>query len=33
MTDLIRFQKAFEASARLVSLVDQMLDTVVNMKR
>lgn len=33
MTDLIRFQKAFEASARLVSLVDQMLDTVLNMKR
>lgn len=33
MTDLIRFQKAFEASARLVSLVDEMLDTVVNMKR
>ena len=33
MTDLIRFQKAFEASARLVSLVDDMLDTVVNMKR
>ncbi len=33
MTDLIRFQRAFEASARLVSLVDDMLDTVVNMKR
>lgn len=33
MTDLIRFQKAFEASARLVSVVDEMLDTVLNMKR
>jgi flagellar hook-associated protein 1 FlgK len=33
MTDLIRFQKAFEASARLVTVVDGMLDTVLNMKR
>lgn len=33
MTDLIRYQKAFEASARLVSMVDEMLDTVLNMKR
>lgn len=33
MTDLIRFQKAFEASARLVSLVDEMLDVVIGMKR
>lgn len=31
MTDLIRFQKAFEASARLVSMVDEMLDTVLHM--
>jgi flagellar hook-associated protein 1 FlgK len=33
MTDLIRFQKAFEASARLITVVDEMLDTVLNMKR
>ncbi len=33
MTDLIKFQKAFEASARLVSIVDEMLDVVVSMKR
>lgn len=33
MTDLIKFQKAFEASARLVSIVDEMLDTVIGMKR
>lgn len=33
MTDLIKFQKAFEASARLVNIVDEMLDTVLNMKR
>lgn len=33
MTDLIRFQKAFEASARLITTIDEMLDTVVNLKR
>lgn len=33
MTDLIKYQKAFEASARLVSLVDEMLDIVIGMKR
>ena len=33
MTDLIKFQKAFEASARLVSIVDEMLDVVIGMKR
>jgi len=33
MTTLMKFQKAFEASARLISTVDEMLDTVVNMKR
>jgi flagellar hook-associated protein 1 len=33
MTDLIRFQKAFEASARLITTIADMLDTVVNMKR
>jgi len=33
MTDLTRFQKAFSASARLITTVDDMLDTIVNMKR
>jgi flagellar hook-associated protein 1 FlgK len=33
MTDLIRYQRAFEASARMVRLVDDMLETVMNMKR
>lgn len=33
MTDLIRFQRAFEASARLITTVDEMLETVVNLKR
>lgn len=33
MTDLTRFQKAFAASARLVTVIDEMLDTLVNMKR
>jgi flagellar hook-associated protein 1 len=33
MTSLLTFQKAFEASARLITTVDEMLDTVVNLKR
>jgi len=33
MTDLIRFQRAFQASARLVTTVDDMLEIVVSMKR
>jgi flagellar hook-associated protein 1 FlgK len=33
MTDLTRFQKAFAASARLITTVDEMLETLVNMKR
>ncbi|MDX1951363.1 MAG: flagellar hook-associated protein FlgK [Verrucomicrobiota bacterium] len=33
MTDLIKYQKAFEASARLITTVDEMLDTVVNLIR
>ena len=32
MTDLVRFQKAYQASARIITTVDQMLDTVLNMK-
>lgn len=31
MTDLVKFQKAFEASARLITTVDEMLETVINM--
>jgi flagellar hook-associated protein 1 len=33
MTDLIKYQKAFEASARLVVTVDEMLQTVLGLKR
>jgi flagellar hook-associated protein 1 FlgK len=33
MTDLMKFQKAYQASARLITTVDDMLDTVLNMKR
>jgi flagellar hook-associated protein 1 len=33
MTDLVKFQKAFEASARLINTVDEMLDTVLSLKR
>jgi flagellar hook-associated protein 1 len=33
MTNMMKFQKAFEASARLITTVDDMLDTVVNLKR
>ncbi len=33
MTDLMRFQKAFEASAKLIATVDEMLETLVNLKR
>lgn len=33
MTDLMKFQKAFDASAKLIATVDEMLDTVLNMKR
>jgi flagellar hook-associated protein 1 len=33
MTDLIKYQKAFQASARLITTLDTMLDTIVNLKR
>lgn len=33
MTDLTRFQAAFQASARLVTVVDDLLNTVVNLKQ
>ena len=33
MTNLVKFQKAYQASARLVTTIDEMLDTILNMKR
>lgn len=33
MSDLVKFQKAYEASAKLVNTVDEMLDTVISLKR
>jgi flagellar hook-associated protein 1 len=33
LTDLTRFQRAFQASARLISTIDSMLETVVNLKQ
>jgi flagellar hook-associated protein 1 FlgK len=33
MSDLIKYQRAFQASARLVSIIDQMLGEVVNLKQ
>ncbi len=33
MTDLVKFQKAYTASARLITIIDQMLEDVVNLKR
>ncbi|MBL9129325.1 MAG: hypothetical protein JNL97_16865, partial [Verrucomicrobiales bacterium] len=33
MTDLIRFQRAFQASARLINTVDEMLEIVMSLKR
>lgn len=33
MTDLVKYQKAFQASARIISTVDEMLSEVINLKR
>jgi len=33
MTDLIKFQRGFEASAKLITTIDEMLDIVMNLKR
>jgi len=33
MTQLVKYQRAFQASARLVSIVDDMLSTIVTMGR
>lgn len=33
MTDIVKYEKAFQASARLVATLSEMLDEVVNLKR
>lgn len=33
MTDLVKFQRAYQASARLISTIDEMLQTIVNLGR
>lgn len=33
MIDLIQFQKGFEASSKFLSTVDEMMDSVINLKR
>jgi flagellar hook-associated protein 1 len=33
MTNLIKYQKAFEASARLINTIDEMLNTVLSLKQ
>jgi flagellar hook-associated protein 1 FlgK len=33
MTELTKFQKAFTASARIVTTIDEMFDTVLSLKR
>ncbi len=33
MTDLVKYQKAFEASARLVATISEMLQEIINLKR
>ncbi len=33
MTDLLRFQRAYQASAKLIKTVDEMLEIVMNLKR
>ncbi|MBK9294367.1 MAG: flagellar hook-associated protein FlgK [Oligoflexia bacterium] len=33
VTDMIKYQKAFDASARLIKTADEMFDTVINLKR
>lgn len=33
MMDIVKFQKAFDASAKLIVTISEMLDTVINLKR
>ena len=30
MADMVRFQKSYNAAARMVTTVDEMLDTIIN---
>ena len=30
MVDLMRFQRAYQAAARIISVIDEMLDTLIN---
>jgi flagellar hook-associated protein 1 FlgK len=32
LTNMVQFQKAYEASARFLGTVDEMMETVINMK-
>jgi len=32
-TDMVKFQKAFDASARIIKVADEMFDTVLNLKK
>ena len=31
LTDMMQYQKAYEASARFINTVDEMMETVINM--
>jgi flagellar hook-associated protein 1 FlgK len=33
MTDLIKYQKAYQASAKIITTVDEMMETIINLKR
>lgn len=33
MSDLVRFQRAYQASARIITTVDEMLQTVLSLKQ
>jgi flagellar hook-associated protein 1 FlgK len=33
MINLIMYQKGFEASSRMISTIDEMMDTILSMKR
>ncbi|HEY1171690.1 MAG TPA: flagellar hook-associated protein FlgK [Verrucomicrobiae bacterium] len=33
MTDMMKYQKAYTASAKLITTIDEMLDTIIGMKR
>lgn len=33
MTDLIKYQRAYQASAKIITTIDEMLDTVLSLKR